>query len=490
MKKQLFTAVATVLALASLEASAFATAPETTPAPAAAAPRPRKARAAPVTVVNAAPTTIVAAAQPSEPEPVKPETEVTPAPAPPLPPAPTPPPAPAVPRGEGGESLAIEPPSAATPAQPGLIVRPYFLISGGLKYDIPKGRPEETKENRVSTFALGRLGAKAAWSDLVDAESEFMASGGTSLHGTSAYEGQAAMQVRQQVVRLHRGVWRVEAGRLIDEASVDFFSAHIAETFLQDTATRDPLLFDGFNLGNGVRGQLEVVKGLRLALTFNAGNPIATTSSLMIGGSYPPFERFYTQAYQSVGQVANHFPDDTFHIMMLTPAVLVDTQYVDAKIAVQGFDVNTNTNSGSDDHIRGYNIRGTMRLKLLDGVLVPFLSGAYTRNDTLVANDLSKRAADRYQAVNLGGGIDIDVARRFQCAYDCADGFGLQYQQVQFQIGNGLVTTNHYANLGGTFWVAPNVSLGLRFAFWDTKQEYSAATGEKSGILALRFIMN
>jgi hypothetical protein len=131
----------------------------------------------------------------------------------------------------------------------------------------------------------------------------------------------------------------------------------------------------------------------------------------------------------------------------VTPSVLLDTKYIDAKLAVHGFDVNTNTNKADDDHIRGYNIRGTIRLKLLDGLLVPFASAAYTKNDTLLASDLSKRAADRYQAVNMGGGIDLDIARRFQCAYDCADGIGVQYQQVQFQIGNGLVTTNRYANL-------------------------------------------
>jgi hypothetical protein len=370
------------------------------------------------------------------------------------------------------------------------VVRPYFLVSGGLKYDIPKGRPEESKQNRVSTFAMGRLGVKATWNDLVSAESEIMASGGTSLHGTSAYEGQAALQVRQQTVRLHRGPWRVEVGRFIDEGSVDFFSAHVTESFLQDTATRNPLLFSGFNLGNGVRGQLELVPGLRAALTFNAGNPISTTSSLMIGGSYPPFESFYIQPYQSVSQVPNHFPDDTSHIMMLTPSLLLDTKYVDAKLAVQGFDVNTNTNKEDDDHIRGYNGRGSLRLKLLDGVIVPFASAAYTRNDTLVANDLAKRSPDRYQAVNLGGGVDFDVARRFKCVYDCADGFGIQYQQVQFQTGDGLVTTNRYANVGATYWIVPNVSLGARLAYWSTKQEQSALTNEISTILALRFIMN
>jgi hypothetical protein len=410
--------------------------------------------------------------------------------APPVTPAPPPAAAPVAPRGEGADSLVVAPPIADGALQPGLNVRPYFLIAGGLKYDLPKGRPEESKQNRVSTFAMGRFGLKANWGDLVSAESELMASGGTSLHGTSAYEGQAALQVRQQTLRLHRGAWRVEVGRFIDEASVDYFSAHVAETFLQDTATRDPLLFSGFNLGNGVRGQLELTPGLRAAIAFNAGNPISTTSSLLIGGPYPPFERFYTQPYQSVSQVPNHFPDDTFHIMMLTPSLMLDTKYVDARLAVQGFDVNTNTNKEDDDHIRGYNGRGSIRVKLFDGLLVPFASAAYTRNDTLIATDLGKRAADRYQAVNLGGGVDVDVARRFKCAYDCADGFGLQYQQVQFQIGDNLVTTNRYANIGGTVWIAPNVSLGARLAYWTTKQEHSAETGERSVIAALRFIMN
>ena len=383
--------------------------------------------------------------------------------------------------------------SASEPAAvengPKLDIHPYLMVSGGVKYDVVHGRPKENKQNRASTFALGRLGIKARWGELVSAESEFMASGGVGLHGASAYEGQAAMQVRQQVVRVHGGGFRLEAGRMIDEASVDFYSAHVAETFLQDTATRDALLFSGFNLGNGVRGQVQLLPGVRAAITFNAGNPVANTASLLIGGPYPPFERFYTQPYQAVNQGPNHFPDDTFHSMVLTPSILVDTPDVDIRLAFQGFDVNTNMNEENDDHIRGYNARGSMRVKLFDNHLVPFASAAYTRNDTLVPNNLAQRAADRYHAINLGGGVDLDVARRFKCAHDCADGFGAQYQQVQFQIGEGLVTTNRYVNVGGTFWISPNVSIGARFAMWTTKQEYSAYTGEFSGIAALRFLM-
>lgn len=408
---------------------------------------------------------------------------------------------------EGSTSLAVGAPAAADEASLDggkLRIHPYLLVTGGLKADFVKNKPGEEKNDRISTFALGRIGLRARWLDFVYAESEFMASGGVGLHGTSAYEGQAAMQVRQQLVRLTKYGFRVEVGRILDEASVDFFSAHVAETFIQDTATRDPLLFSGFNLGNGVRATYQIIPGLRAGLTFNAGNPVSNTASLMVGGAYPPFERFYTQPYQQVNQSANHFPDDTFHSMVITPSVLVDTKFVDVRVAVQGFDINANTNSSKDDHIRGYNLRGTAKVKLFDGLIIPFASSAYTRNDTLVATDLSKRAPDRYQAVNLGVGVDVDLQRRFKCSHDCADGFGGQFQQVQYQIGDNLVTTQRYLNIGATYWLAPNVSVGARFAMWLQEQEQpvtaagvalgqtrpdTVTNGERSVITALRFIM-
>ena len=392
----------------------------------------------------------------------------------------------------------------ASPEGGKLQVHPYFLVSGGVKADAVQARPGEVKNDRIATFALGRIGVKARWLDFISAESEFMASGGVGLRGTSAYEGQAAMQVRQQIIRLTKWGLKAEVGRVIDEASVDYFSQHISETFIQDTATRYALLFTGFNLGNGVRATYELVPGLRAGLAFNAGNPVSNTASLMIGGSFPPFERFYTQPYQQVNQSANHFPDDTFHSIVLTPSVLADTKHFDARAAVQMFDVNTNTNSKDDEHIRGYNLRGTARVKLLDRMVVPFAGFAYTRNDTLVPTNTALRAPDRYHAVNLGGGVDLNLQRRYRCSHDCADGFGAQYQQVQFQIGEGLVTTQRYVNVGGTYWLAPNVSLGLRFAMWtqEAEQPVTAAgvaagqtkpevhtQGEKSVIAALRFIM-
>lgn len=410
-------------------------------------------------------------------------------------------------RKEGAEALAIGTPTGNDEAaiEAGkLSVHPFFMVAGGAKMDFPKARSGQERNSRFSTYALGRLGVRARYSDWMFLESEIMASGGVSLHGTSAFEGQAALQVRQQLIRLSQWGFRLEVGRLIDEASVDFFSAHVTESFIQDTPTRDPLLFSGFNLGNGIRAAYEVFPGLRVAMTVNAANPVATTASLMVGGAYPPFDRFYTQPYQQVNQSANHFPDDTFHAMFFTPSILLDTKIIDARVAAQLFDINVNTTSKDDDHIRGYNLRGTVRAKLFNGHVVPFLSPAYTKNDTLLPADLSKRAPERYVAINAGGGVDIDIRRRFRCSHDCADGFGLQYQQVQFQIGDGLVTTNRYVNIGGSYWLAPNLSANVRYAQWTSEAEEQPTAegvaagqtqanivtiGERSIIAGLRFVM-
>jgi hypothetical protein len=303
------------------------------------------------------------------------------------------------------------------------------------------------------------------------------------------------MQVRQQVLRLDYRSVRVEAGRIIDEASLDHTSLHVQDTLFQDTATRDPLLYSGFNMGNGLRGTITVIEGLRLGLTFNAGNPVSTTSTLAVGGTFPPFERLYTQPYQAVGQVPNNFPDDTFHAMVLTPSVLLDSRYVDARVAFQGYDIDTNMTKGTNDHVRGFNLRGTARAKLLDNALTPFVSAAYTVNDTLVPTDLGKRADDRYKAVNLGGGVDYNVRRRFKCAHDCADGVGAQYQQVQFQTGDAYVTTFRYVNVGASYWLLPNVAVGARFAYWVQQQTGQGGAkvvedvGERSVIVGLRGVL-
>jgi hypothetical protein len=478
-----------------------ATTPATTPTAAATAPKsdpPPAADATKAKTAAAADEKTPATTDTPQPPPAAPTTtsEVNPEPKKPPP---------------NSESLVFGAPGSVDEAsiEAGkLAIHPYLGIAGGLKYDTEQSRPNTYLANRVATMALSRLGLKARYLDYVFVESEIMVSGGVDLHGSSAYEGQAALQVRQQVIRLEKWGAMVEVGRVIDEGSIDFFSAHVGETFIQDTATRDPLLFSGFNLGNGVRGTYQLFRvggtSMRLGLAFNATNPVATTASLSVGGGYPPFDRLYTQPFAQVKQSANNFPDDNFHELVLSPSLLLNTTYFDFRGEAQLFDIDANMSNGDQADVKGYTFRGTMRAKLIDRLLIPFLSSAVTKNDTLVPANVALRSPDRYTAVNFGAGMDVDFYRPFNCSYDCADGIGAQYQQVQFQIGDGLVTTQRYFNLGGTIWLTPNVSFGARFALWSQEAEQPVTQagiaagqtkpaiiqqGERSFIAALRFIM-
>lgn len=370
---------------------------------------------------------------------------------------------------------------AAAPASADIQIKPYAAVAGGLKGEFSLTRPGVTREPRATTLAVSRFGLRADLADWIYAESEFEANAG--LHGTSTWEGQAAFQVRNQLLRLYGARWKVEVGRVTDEASVDFFSAHVADMLLTDSFTRDPFLFSGFNRGNGVLGTYELLPGLRAGLTLNAANPVATTGSLVIGGTYPPFERFYLVPYQAVNQGPNHFPDDTFHIMIVTPSLLYRSERVEARAAFQGYVVNTDTTRLDDANIWGFNARANVQLKLLEGKLLPFLNLSFDRNDMLDPSNLRRRVDEKYTALTFGGGVDFNYSGR--------NGVGVQYMRISLRQGQGVITALHYANIGTTYWLTPAVSIGGRLAF-SQKHELAAGTpdeGERAAFLTLRALL-
>jgi hypothetical protein len=369
-----------------------------------------------------------------------------------------------------------------------LVITPFVTLVGGAKYDAPIQGANEHKQKRFTTIALTDFGLRGSVGALLSFESELMLNGGTSLHGTSAFEGQAAMQVRRQLVRVTYGGLRVEVGRVVDEASVDFLSGHVGDTLYQDTALRDPLLYSGYNLGNGIRATFEIIDDLRVGIAFNAGNPVSSTSSLMVGGAFPPFDRFYSQPYQAIGKGPNNYPDDTFHMMVLTPSILYDGPLLQVHGAFQGFVVDTDTTRTDDDNIRGYNARGNVRLKLLDGMIAPFGNVSFARNDTVLASNVSKLAPDKYKAITAGGGVDFNIVKPFDDS-EVAHGIGAQYEQVQYQVGSGNVTKLMYLNVGGTFWLTRHLALGARFSLWRQRQVDLPDAGERAGFVTLRAVL-
>lgn len=364
-------------------------------------------------------------------------------------------------------------------------VQPFATIVGGGKFDNPIQPPSTTRNDRASAIMIADFGVRGEISDWVSFESEIMANGGPRLHGTSVYDGQAALQVRKQVLHLGKKWWVVEVGRVVDEASVDYFSSHVADTLMQDTATRDSLLFSGFNLGNGVRGTAEVLPGLRLGLAANAGNPTSTSSVLAIGGSFPPYDRIFFQAAQRTRQDLNGYPDDQFHAYVLTPSVLYNHKYFEARSAAQMFTIDPNANDDVARSIRGYNVRANLRAHLFDDAISPFVNFSLDRNDVVDPANVTKLSADKYTGLAKGFGVDFNYQKRF----GNSNGIGVQYVDNQFKVGDGPLTTNRYFNVGTTYWLGKHVAAGARFALWSSEQKGQNANGERSVLLTLRLVL-
>jgi hypothetical protein len=392
----------------------------------------------------------------------------------------------------------VQEPEVAQPAPPQapparFTVQPFASIVGGLKLDTEIQAPNETRQGRISAISVADFGLRGTIGAHFSFVSEMLAGGGGGgdpntlsgfeLHGSSAWNGQAQLQVRQQLVRYAEGRWMAEVGRVIDEGSVNLVSAHVGDTLYQDTATVYPFLYSGFLLGNGIRGTVELVHGLRLGLTFLAGNPVSETGSLQVGGSFPPFDRFYIQPYQNVKQTPDNSPDDTFQMMLFAPSILYEDELVQARAEFQGYTVDTNTNSSAAQPIHGYNVRGTAKLKLLGDTVSPFGSVALDRNDTVNPNNVALLAPDKYTQIFWGAGIDFNYAHRTPAR---PDGIGVQYDRVQFQVGDGAVTQMQFLNIGTTYWINDWIAAGARLAVWVVSQPTVHDEGEISGLATLR----
>lgn len=347
-------------------------------------------------------------------------------------------------------------------------LHPILQVAGGLEGELPWA--QGYRASRLTTQMVSRFGLRATLADWIDAESEFEANAG--YHGASAWEGQAALSVRDQLLRFHGARWKVEVGRVTDEASADYFSQHVADFLIADPFTRDPFLYTGYDRGNGLLGTFDVTPSLRLGLTVNAGNPVALTGSLPIGGAFTPFERFYIQPYQAVNQVANHYPDDTFQMYLLAPSAIWSSGPVEVKAEIQGYQVDTDTTNAFDWFIYGFNARASAKVLLLDGKVQGFANVAFDRND--VVDPATRRLLpDKYISFCSGVGLDFN--------YSGSNGVGAQYVRIQYRTGGGTITTLQYANLGTTYWLTPQVSLGARLAF-ALRHEINSSVGDQGDL--------
>src|SRR6478736_6501060 len=76
-------------------------------------------------------------------------------------------------------------------------LHPILQVAGGLEGELPYAPTYRVP--RLTTQMVSRFGLRAGFTDWIEAESELEANAG--YHGASAWEGQAALSVRDQLIR-------------------------------------------------------------------------------------------------------------------------------------------------------------------------------------------------------------------------------------------------------------------------------------------------
>lgn len=415
----------------------------------------------------------------------------------------TPPAPPELPTKQSAEALVLSEPVAATRplfafGSETYFINPVLAIVGGVHSENLLVNPNPQKEGRITTLALARFGVEGRLGPYVTFRSEFERN--IRNHGSGIWEGTASMSVRDQIIRLQRWGATVEAGIILDPSSVDYFSAHMGDVLIADKYTRDPLLFSGFNRGQGVQARY-TRWGLSGGVSYVEANPLSTSASFMVGGTFGGNSRFWERP---LGNFRNGQPDDDIHFRVITPSLGYENDWIDAKAAVQIFNINYQASSKEDPALQGYNVRGGVKLKLqglvpsLPVQVTPFFNAARVEND--VANSAAgygnELLATRFNALTLSGGVDVFLSGR--------SGVGVYYARVTdrtpyFVPPTGSnpasepinTTTHSYLNVGATWWLFDQVALGARVATYSRAIESKPDLNETdlSGFLTLRLVL-
>jgi hypothetical protein len=402
-------------------------------------------------------------------------------------------------RAGSSELLTPAPPPATRPSlalgNDTFYIKPILAIAGGIHVENLIQTLNRNRESRATTLALTRFGFEGKLGEYVSFRSEFERN--IRAHGSGIWEGTASFSVRDQVLRLARWGATAEAGIILDPASVDFLSTHMADTLLADKYTRDPLLYSGFNRGQGVQASY-TWKGLRAGLSYTAANPLSTSSSFQVGGSFGGGSRLWERP---LGNFRTGQPDDDLHFQMISPSLTYAHELFELKAMAQTFDVNYQTNSRTDPSIKGFNLRGNALLKLrlnvgLPLLITPFVNYARVRND--VTNSTPGYADQlletRYTANTFSAGLDVNIKGR--------SGVGFQLSRVSDRApsfvaptgGNPATepithTVQTYLNIGGTYWVTDDVALGARYARYNKTQTGSEEEIDASYFFTLRMVL-
>lgn len=362
-------------------------------------------------------------------------------------------------------------------------IEPYGAIAGGMHLQSLNLPPDVKTGTQNPTIAVSRLGVRGGAGKYITFASEFEASlGGPLGYGSSVWEGQAAIAIRDQYLRYARDGWAFAAGRIDDPASFDYVSAHVGDLLYTDLYTRDPLLYAGADRGNGLFGSYAINPHVTVAGTFHSTNPTGITGTLVIGGKLTPFDRPFYLAAAQVGNSQNNLPDQNLHIYFGSPSVLLHWEQFEAKAEVQMYSLDTQESIMDDQTIRGYNLRLGARAHVATplGRLSPFANISRNKNEILDPTDSKYRLPDLFKSYTLTTGLDLSKTK---------GGLGAQYSLVDTREPDHH-TREHYLSAGATYWIEESVALGVRASvFAQQLSGETMTTGSRSVFLTARLVL-
>ena len=364
-------------------------------------------------------------------------------------------------------------------------IQPFGAIAGGMHLQ-SLHKPENAETSGQNpTVAVSRLGLRGGVGKYITFASEFEASlGGPLGYGSSVWEGQAAIAIRDQYVRYTRAGFSFAAGRIADPASYDYVSKNLGDLLYTDLYTRDPLLYSGADRGNGLFASYDITKYLTVAGTFHSTNPTGITGTLAIGGKLQPFDRPFYLAAAQVGNSQNNLPDQNLHIYFGSPSVMFHTEQFEAKAEVQMYSLDTQQSITSDQTIRGYNLRLGARghIPTVIGTLSPFANVSRNRNEILDPTDSKYRLPDLFRSYTFSTGADLDITKHA--------GVGGSYAVVDTREPDQHVR-EHYLNIGTSYWIEDSVAVSLRGSIFAQQiSGETMTTGARSLFMTARLVLN
>jgi len=376
---------------------------------------------------------------------------------------------------------------AAVPANTpkGKWLEPYGAIAGGVHLQSLNQPADQQTGTQNPTIAVSRLGIRGGVGKYVTFASEFEASlGGPLGYGSSVWEGQAAIAIRDQYLRYTRSGLSIAAGRIDDPASFDYVSAHMGDLLYTDLYTRDPLLYAGADRGNGLFASYDLNKHFTVAGTFHSTNPTGITGTLVIGGKLQPFDRPFYLAAAQVGNSQNNLPDQNLHIYFGSPSVLFRSEHLEAQAEVQMYSLDTQQAVMDDQSIRGYNLRLGARAHFPTAIgrVSPFVNVSRNRNEILDPTDSKFRLPELFRSYTFTTGVDLDYTKQ--------SGVGFQYALVGTSEPDHR-TREHYLNIGTSYWIEDAVAIGVRASVFAQQISGEAVTtGSRSVFITGRLVLD